>query len=67
MIKAWVAGTLVADDELLLQAFRSALDAAGVEGEHLDKALRYALATMGQAKLAVLEDCSGNPPLLRPP
>ena len=53
-----MAGTLVADDGLVLQAFRVALDAAGLDGERLEEAMRYALATMGQAKSAVFEHLS---------
>ena len=59
-----MAGTLVADDGLVLQAFRAALDAAGLDGERLEEAMRYALVTMGQAKSAVFEHLLGKPSLV---
>ena len=59
-----MAGTLVADDGLVLQGFSAALDAAGLDGERLEEAMRYALATMGQAKSAVFEHLLGKPLLV---
>lgn len=50
-----MAGTTVADDGLVADAFEAAADAAGVpaSGAARDHARRYVLDTMGQSKIAV--------------
>ncbi|CAN3126367.1 phosphonatase-like hydrolase [Mycobacterium sp. smrl_JER01] len=50
-----MAGTTVADDGLVVEAFEVAAEAGGLpaDGPHRDHARRYVLDTMGQSKIAV--------------
>ena len=50
-----MAGTTVADDGLVVEAFESAAEAAGLpsDGPERDHARRYVLDTMGQSKITV--------------
>ncbi|MGK2883074.1 MAG: phosphonatase-like hydrolase [Mycobacterium sp.] len=57
-----MAGTTVADDGLVIQAFEAAATAVGVpaEGAERDKARRYVLDTMGQSKIEVFRALFGT-------
>ncbi|WUV13386.1 HAD hydrolase-like protein [Amycolatopsis sp. NBC_01488] len=48
-----MAGTTVADDGLVVQAFTAAIESVGVPGEKYPEMLRYVLDTMGQSKITV--------------
>lgn len=57
-----MAGTTVADDGLVVQAFEAAATAAGLpaEGDERDRARRYVLDTMGQSKIVVFRALFGT-------
>jgi phosphoglycolate phosphatase len=55
-----MAGTVVSDGGVVMQAFRSALAGAGVSGEALENAMEYAGKTMGQAKSDVFSHLLGD-------
>ena len=50
-----MAGTTVADDGLVINAFEAAATAVGVpsDGEERERARKYVIDTMGQSKIAV--------------
>jgi phosphoglycolate phosphatase len=50
-----MAGTVVNDNGLVLEAFRRALAATGVEGPELGQAMEYAHETMGTSKIVVFQ------------
>ena len=45
-----MAGTIMSDDGVVLDAFQSALDAVGLRPERFDDAMKYARETMGLPK-----------------
>ncbi|MCV7343370.1 phosphonatase-like hydrolase [Mycolicibacterium rhodesiae] len=57
-----MAGTTVADDGLVVEAFEAAATAAGLppSGEERERARRYVLDTMGQSKIAVFRALFGT-------
>lgn len=57
-----MAGTTVADDGLVVDAFDAAATAVGLAdfGPERDEARRYVLDTMGQSKMAVFRDLFGD-------
>jgi len=57
-----MAGTTVADDGLVIQAFDEAATAVGVpaDGDERDDARRYVLDTMGQSKIEVFRALFGD-------
>jgi phosphoglycolate phosphatase len=55
-----MAGTTVADDGVVLAAFRDAIDDQRLPGEARDRAMRIALDTMGQSKIVVFREIFGD-------
>jgi phosphoglycolate phosphatase len=57
-----MAGTTVADDGLVVQAFEAAATAVGLpaDGDERDRARRYVLDTMGQSKIVVFRALFGT-------
>lgn len=57
-----MAGTTVADDGLVVNAFEAATSAVGVpeEGEEREQARKYVLDTMGQSKIEVFRALFGS-------
>ena len=57
-----MAGTTVADDGLVVEAFEAAATAAGLpaSGEERENARRYVLDTMGQSKIVVFRALFGD-------
>lgn len=57
-----MAGTTVADDGLVVEAFEAAATAVGVpgDGEERERARKYVLDTMGQSKIVVFRALFGD-------
>jgi len=55
-----MAGTTVADDGIVLAAFRGAIDAQQLPGQARERAMRIARDTMGQSKIVVFREIFGD-------
>ena len=55
-----MAGTTVADDGIVMSAFTAALSGSGLAGAEHERALRIAVETMGQSKIAVFRQIFGS-------
>jgi len=60
-----MAGTVVNDGGIVLDAFRRALEAVGFEEQRFDQAMEYARETMGLSKAVVFKGLLGDDALVR--
>lgn len=60
-----MAGTVMNDGGLVLDAFRGALSAVGVQGPEFDQAMEYAHETMGLSKSVVFDHILGDDELVK--